>query len=1122
MRVTKVLNYAMNFAEKLENHLGWKIHTVNTLFIGIVKASETKSQDMEIMQEVEELKKEIVQFGENASIIRRKMRESLPDVIDKEKEKEAFKFLISNIDSDEIVDTITIIRVIKRYPTKEIQKLILKDQNNHESNQNNINVSEKRNQSLEELVLRSRTMRNQLSKTIFGQNHAIQSFVDGLWNSELIAMSDADRKRPRGVFLFAGPPGVGKTYLAEEVAKEMNLPLLRLDMSAYSNKDANLDLTGFAKTWSNAKRGRLTEYVSKNPRCIVLFDEIEKAHLQVIHLFLQLLDDGSLTELYDDSKVSFKDVTVIFTTNAGRLLYDDYDFADASTLSKEKIIDAIRKDINPLTNERYFPEAILSRFLAGNVVMFNHLNAQYLEKVCKLEFHKVASQIGKALSIQIDADEQTFASLMYEEGGKIDARNLTSKTGFFLREEIKKLFDLFSEDNISTKMKEIKRMHFKVELDQETEEIQKLYKPSEKINILFIGNEYYLSPNLRKRLGDYNIYLAEDKEEALSYMKNNDVHVVILFMDADDDYEDDCLDRTISQFDYKPIGASDLVDKREELIAIHTNCPEIPIYIFETTYFKIDRTLETALLNDGARGIVSPNYHDLKEYANKIKDICTAVYMQNQTNMLKKHSQALHFETTPVYDAEKKEITIRLRKFSLEQKIDVDDKDMVKIDYSKTGIKFDDIIGADSAKEELKLFVDYLKNPKEYVAKGMNSPKGVLLYGVPGTGKTMLAKAVATEAGIPFLSTEGTSFIKSVMGRGAESIRALFSKARKYAPAIIFIDEIDTIARRRFGDESSREYESILNTLLTEMDGFKSDPTRPIFVLAATNYDIEQTGRHEKVLDDALLRRFDRKICVELPNRNAREEYISRKLKTLVFDGSSVMMKQIAERSIGMSLANLEMVIELAKRNAFRKKINLNDEILDEAFETIVHGDKKEWGEETMKRVARHEAGHAILSWKTGNAPSYITIVSRGNQGGYVQQKESEKIIMTKLELMDQIKICMAGRAAEMVYYGEEAGMSTGGSSDLVKASAIARNIICRYGMDPEVGLAVFPENEFLAGYSSEKVLKKINHILKQELEFDIELIHQYKDAIDEVVKALLDKNQLNAYEFEDIILQYD
>ena len=389
-------------------------------------------------------------------------------------------------------------------------------------------------------------------------------------------------------------------------------------------------------------------------------------------------------------------------------------------------------------------------------------------------------------------------------------------------------------------------------------------------------------------------------------------------------------------------------------------------------------------------------------------------------------------------------------------------------------VKFDDVIGAEEAKKELKYFVSYMNNPRKYKRSGAAAPKGILLYGPPGTGKTMLAKAFAAESGATFISTEGNQFFKGIVGQGATMVHRLFATARKYAPSVLFVDEIDAIARARTGRDTdlAQDSEQILTAFFAEMDGFSSDHSKPVFVLGATNYGVETNSNLK--LDPAMLRRFDRRLLIDLPNVENRSHFLELKIKQKpIFHISNQEIKSLADRSTGMSLAQLSSFIDLALRSALQN----NSEFIDE--------------------------------------PTYVTIVSRGNYGGYMQHADQEdRMGYTKKELQNRIATALGGRAAEIVFYGPEDGISTGASSDLRTATDIARKMICEFGMDKDYGMSVINPNQL---FQSTETNLKINNILNEQLKAAIAHISENRHKIDALVEKLLQFNHLNKEEINQI-----
>ncbi len=435
----------------------------------------------------------------------------------------------------------------------------------------------------------------------------------------------------------------------------------------------------------------------------------------------------------------------------------------------------------------------------------------------------------------------------------------------------------------------------------------------------------------------------------------------------------------------------------------------------------------------------------------------------------------------------------------------------------KTDVRFDDIAGLDEEKNELIEIVDFLKKPKAYLDMGAKIPKGILLYGKPGTGKTLIAKAIAGEAGVPFISMSGSEFIEMFAGLGASRVRKLFEKAKKMAPCIIFIDEIDAIGSRRTSNSGAEtENNQTLNQLLVEMDGFDSNET--IIVLAATN--------RPEMLDKALLRpgRFDRQITIPAPDLNGREEILKLHAKNKKFE-NDIDFKSIAGDTAGFTGAELANVLNesaiLATRRKHKKITNLD---IEDAVKKITVGLEKHnrvVSDKDKKLTAYHEAGHAIVSkfLETQTEVKEVSIIPRGVAGGYTMYKTNEdKFYVSKTELLEKMVALMGGRAAEKIALNE---ISTGASNDIEVATGIAKDMLTVYGMSDSLGpvslkvddpyeLQIFGENVIDEVGNQIKILIDNAYITAQKI------LAEHMDILDEVAQTLLEKEKITAEEFEE------
>lgn len=963
-----------------------------------------------------------------------------------------------------------------------------------ESGPKKIGNSKQAKTKVAKLTERVKQIQTALSDIVFGQDHAVDVFASGYFQAEMLSMTDKKRVRPRATYLFAGPPGVGKTFLAESAAKVLNLPFQRFDMSEYCDNEAAVEFCGSDKVYKNAKQGNFTSFVSEHPKSVVLFDEIEKAHISVIHLFLQILDAGRIRDNYTDKDIPLKDVIMIFTTNAGKQLYAQSDSGDFSNVSRKVILKALQKDINPTTGQPYFPGAICSRFASGNVVMFNHITAHNLCGIARREVLRHARNFREEIGVEVEIDERVYSALLFAEGGAADARTVRSRAESFFDDE---LFELF---RLTGSVEGIESIRMGVDLPDGNSEVAELFESKEKPEVLL----FTAADTARICEGkgaNCTLKTAETAEEAAKILRTSDIKLVLLDLTCGMQGE-----RQYLNIEDVPSAARDFFRHVRMMYA------DLPVYLLQTPDHIVGAEERVSFMRQGVRGVLTVSAQN-DTFAADLNKICENLHQQHSMEVLARANKVVSFETAQILSPDGKSANIRLFDFTMAVALDPDDAEGMLSSVSKPNVRFDQVIGAEDAKGELKYFVEYLKNPKKYLGTGVRAPRGVLLYGPPGTGKTMLAKAMASESDVTFITAEGNQFLKRYVGEGPEKVHELFRTARKYAPAILFVDEIDAIAKERRG-EDGQGVEETLTAFLAEMDGFKNDTSKPVFVLAATNFDVEP-GR-PKSLDPALMRRFDRRVYIDLPNREDRVRYINMKISgNPAFQVSQTQLDNLALRSTGMSLASLESVFELALRSAIRTGgAKVTDEVLDEAFETFNSGEKKQWDASTLERVARHEAGHAYLCWYGGETPSYLTIVARGSHGGYMQHGDHEgKAIYTREELLSRIRTSLGGRAAEIVYYGPEDGISTGASGDLSNATATAQRIICSYGMDENFGLAVVDQQAARVGELSSEVRIAVNQILSREMENAVRILKENREAVDRLVNALIAKNQLTQNE---------
>ena len=1024
------------------------------------------------------------------------------------------------------------------------------------------------------LICKLKKLRSDLLSKVTGQSHAIHLFIEGLYDYELVKKIDDKRKRPLGVFIFAGPPGVGKTYLGELSASYLKRPFKKFDMTAYSISHQSELLIGTVPIYKSAQAGYLTEFVLKNPNSVLLFDEIEKAHINTIQLFYQILDSGVLEDKFLKKEVCFKDTIIIFTTNAGKSLYNNPNrigiSAANSNYHKRTIMSALASETNPSTGKHIFPQPLCSRLSQGYPVMFNHLGINELEIICENALVNTEKMLSKEYKKEFIHDNLLPLSIILREGGKTDARQIKAEAEKLIKRELFNFSCLYETKNLEDAMNSFGRISFEIDRDSynSNSDIKNIFESSEKPGILLIGDSN-LVKIYTKYITEIKWFTADTLEDAKDTLSTEDINLILLdlWLKKENIQPGEKpltnIDSINKRHDFIPLSSKDLDEGRNILQKLHKQSPEIPVYLlsinsvsskadeknsqdemttiigtdigsdsswdinFERSSHKIiDEELFIACVRSGgARGLIKTNFADISggkdwllrrnQFANALIEINRNIFREKEAKKLTKEHRALSFTASPILDKEKKTLLIRIRNFFLTSSIDSSDVGSVLEDIERPQINFKNVIGATEAKSSLQFVVNWLKKPLYYRSMGVRPPKGILLTGPPGTGKTMIARATAGESSCAFIETSATGFITIWQGSGPQNIRNLFIRARRYAPSIIFIDEIDAIGKKRSGSPggSARSEEATLNALLTEMDGFCNISAEPVIVLAATNL--------EETLDPALKRRFDRIIPVERPDKNARLTYLNKALSNRKISRVNIaIINRIAGQSAGMTIADLERIIQEAAIIAVHKNKSLTDQILEEAFEKIRMGaEKKLPDQNTLTRIARHESGHAIIEWVTDSIPVQVTIVGRGSAGGYVESEfKEDQIIHTKDDIEKIICKLMGGRAAELIYYGGELGLSTGASNDLKEATKLAVMMVTKYGMNNDFGLFHFDKSRH--GYNSieMKVYMCAEKIVADQLLNAKKILVKQKKSMDLLALKLMEKNRLTQEDLKEIL----
>lgn len=668
-------------------------------------------------------------------------------------------------------------------------------------------------------------LRDALRQCIVGQDHAIEAFVEGFFNIELMTTANTERSCPKALFIFAGPPGVGKTFLAEYGAKILKKPFKRFDMSGYASSHADATLIGMPPSYVNAHQGLLTGFVKQHADAILLFDEIEKAHLDIVQLFLQILDVGLLEDKYDEENVSFRDTIIIFTTNAGKTLYDNTSDIPLSQTGfhRKTLLDALEHETDPRTGQPFFSQAICSRFATGYPILFNHMGINQLVEVAEGGLQAQSDFLKQQYFNDVTFQAGVSLCLILREGPGCDARNIVSQAKLFVKTEIFHFCQLYQPDKLSEIFNNIDTVEFAIDTEEELDpNVSKLLHPPTQLQILLVTSLAYFEL-WSKHIPGINWHHAHSLVEVQSKLTSQlfDLVLVDLWLDQAVSNMAEIVDptATVAQFDFIPFASRAIRHGKEILRELNRKQPELPCLLLsfptqDGNSTVVDEQLLSAhIRTGGVRGVLTTHFTadegdkwelNRKEMQTDLNRLMQELYREQNAQNLFNQGKALTFETAPSVSFPERKIRIRLRNLRLCDALAANDVSEIIQNVERPTIGFDDIYGADAAKTELAFIVQWLTNPRQFHAMGLRPPKGLLLYGPPGTGKTMLARALSGETHTAFIETTATRFVTIWQGSGPQNVRDLFERARRYAPAIIFIDEIDAIGKKRQGHGGGR------------------------------------------------------------------------------------------------------------------------------------------------------------------------------------------------------------------------------------------------------------------------------------------------------------------------------
>jgi cell division protease FtsH len=922
-------------------------------------------------------------------------------------------------------------------------------------------------------AIASNKIQKSLNNRVIGQEAAVSSLCQGYLTSSIEAANG-----PRSIYTFAGPSGVGKTYLASQLQSQLNefeqsgYLFTTFNMEQYSDERDAKKLFGSGIQYVDSSLGMLTFAVRAQPRQVLLFDEIEKADGSVIQSLLSVLDSGLTKDQTSQEEIDFSQCIIIFTTNLGQDVLQSN--PQNSALS---IFDLLRQSENPSNRTKLSPEFI-NRLAKGFPILFSELKVNHLVRLAEMQVNQLESS-----SAQISYNwPHNFASLMLQSmSPDISVRALKSNFAKHKSMILSRATPYFTEDDLQVK--------FQVNIEQTEIDLE-----SRPVQLLLLDDDSNVFEQVKAHQADCGISLCAD---------------VVGLRHAIESCHPDALLIDIETINKNNIQLGDAIS---ELFARNNKTPIFTYQLVGANNKQIEQ--------NSAHEVREHFRLNINDFSASFTNMLTRVnyYLDTEHKIfnMKRRNEQLQYQCEvikqgDIFQANYKQLSVT----QLVQSSDLKEGELFK--HSLPTLKLDDVIGLDRAKKRLVDVVNWLKSPEKLANFGVKVPSGFLFAGPPGTGKTFLAKALAGESGLPFFSVSSSELSDSHAGGTTQNIKKLFATARKYAPSIIFIDEIDAIAGKRSSSSqgADRDRNLTVNALLTEMDGF-TPQSDPIFILAATNYP--------QLLDSAIVRpgRFDETIYCELPNVEARKQFFTRFSKKHQVSFTDEEVKQLISSSQGMSSAEIEQVFREAIYQAVGENKALTSEEIKQTMIRVSYGlpsDHIVLSKQEKLRTAYHEAGHLLLTKLLfpKQPIDFVTIEPRNNALGFVATRAADEYeSLSSIRVKHRLEVLLAGRVAEKIYTGSVDEISSGASGDIEKATQLAMHVIYEGGLDAAVGpvnvglLTKFEESDLLL--KAQSAVQR--WLLEAEKSVEARLI-EHREQLDHIANTLVDKESLIGEEIE-------
>ena len=825
-------------------------------------------------------------------------------------------------------------------------------------------------------------------------------------------------------------------------------------------------------------------FVTRNPECVLVFNDVEEVDNHLDKILALILNTGE----YDG--INFRKTIMFFTTSLGQKIYTSSLSGNLSNVTSSSILNSLIHEKNSQAWIGNISKPLAMGLSRGKLLMMNYLEPLVLKKVIEDKLERKFAQFTNNTNINVNYDlNELSTTLLYINNKEYNAQSVSSLVQYFVEKELNDIYNQLDPITKKPIITELKDINISLDFKNSPSNVLSLYTSNVLKAMVICDKEHQeiIKKNIKK-FKNIDFVFIDSLNELKDYSKN-DIDFVLL----------DVL-LNIRKMKYLPTNLEDYnTEGVDAFNYISTYWNDLPLFILSMNEYNLSYENYISFLIGNCKDILSFNQKNIKSFVNSISEIHQAISLERNIKELIANSKVLTYNSTQILDKQTSSLNVKLSHLALSfgQHQLLNGKLLSK----QSNFKFNDVVGNETAKNVLSVYIEYLKNPKKFLENGSKVPKGLLLYGEAETGKTRLVQALAGEACVTLFHHQAGEILISC-GDSTDlknKVHEIFTIAKDNAPSILLIDDLDALIY----DTENIVENSIVKFFMSELDFLTSDDEHPVLFVGTTSESKEE-------FPSKFIKKLDRCIGITLPNEKEREEYINKYLKqNEITTISNSVIHNIALRTFGEPIAYIKNIIDFVIKNAYGKTIT--DKMILDAIDLYDNGDESKHSDEINLSTAYHEMGHALVEILLGEHPSFVTIVSRGNFYGYTKTDSHEEDgSFTVADLRNQICCAHGGRVAEKLFFGDK-GINTGYSNDIKMATYFAKQIVCSYGMGSTYAYMGYLSNLQLP----ERYINEIEQIIKEEFDHCYELLNANKDLLEYLAKILFERNSLTGEEIE-------